>query len=265
MTVSIRAKGKRVFIWNGRVKKSKGIRYPATELVILFSSCFHRPFPLFIKGHRRLTRKLFFSVLIALVILSILNASSLVAAQVSDDDDGDDSESFLDHDEMEPDPTLVTHPALPPSIPSPPPSPAPAPDVPTALAAPAPPPSPSPPPPSTSTSHAPAPLPTAPSGILKAGTPSADCAIFGQLYQATGPWQFVPDPANCCNAEYPNSSGVKCNPAGQIIYIYLAGTSVDDASTKEKENATINSTLFFSALGQGLSGSLPDSLGSLPA
>ncbi|GJJ70458.1 hypothetical protein EMPS_02807 [Entomortierella parvispora] len=194
------------------------------------------------KGYGRLTRKLFLSAILALVILSILNAGSLVAAQ-SDDDDEYDSESFLDHDEMEPDPTPVTHAVLPPSIPSPQPSPASVPDVPPAPAAPAPaapsPPPPPPPSPQPTTPQSPKPLPTNPSGILKPGTPSPDCAIFGELYKATGPWQFVPDTANCCNAEYPNSSGVKCNAAGQIIYIYLAG--------------------------QGLSGSLPDSLGSLTA
>ncbi|KAF9207168.1 hypothetical protein BGZ49_001022, partial [Haplosporangium sp. Z 27] len=82
-------------------------------------------------------------------------------------------------------------------------------------------------------------LSTTPSSILKPGTPSADCAIIADLYKATGPWQFVPDTVNCCNAEYPNSSGIKCNANSQIIYIYLAG--------------------------QGLTGTLPESLGSLHA
>ncbi|KAG0369858.1 hypothetical protein BGZ54_008596, partial [Gamsiella multidivaricata] len=83
----------------------------------------------------------------------------------------------------------------------------------------------------------PNPVSTSPSGILKPGTANAECTVIADLYKATGPWKFVPDTTNCCNAEYPNSSGIKCNANGQIIYIYLAG--------------------------QGLSGTLPDSLGGL--
>ncbi|KAG0053994.1 hypothetical protein BGZ83_012163 [Gryganskiella cystojenkinii] len=141
----------------------------------------------------------------------------------------DDEESFPDPDEIE-DSDPGSTPSIPPSPPPP--------EVP-AQPAPASPPPPPPAPVVPSTPTTTAPLPSTPSGILVPGTASPDCAIFGELYKATGPWQFVPDTVNCCNAEYPNSSGVKCNPAGQIIYIYLAG--------------------------QGLSGSLPESLGTLPA
>ncbi|KAF9159903.1 hypothetical protein DFQ26_006078 [Actinomortierella ambigua] len=69
------------------------------------------------------------------------------------------------------------------------------------------------------------------------GVFSPDCKVIADLYQATGPWKFTPELTNCCNTEYPNSASIKCNAQNQIVYIYLAG--------------------------QGLSGKLPVSLGSL--
>ncbi|KAF8939371.1 hypothetical protein BGZ58_009899 [Dissophora ornata] len=164
-----------------------------------------------------------------------MNGSTFVAA---DDADVDDDDSFPDPTDIEDDP-LATTPAAPSSFvplsdpvqttaaalaPSPPPTPVPT-SVPSSTPAPAAP------------SEIPKPLSTTLPGILKPGTPSADCVVIADLYKATGPWRFVPDTVNCCNAEYPNSAGIKCNTNGQIIYIYLAG--------------------------QGLTGPLPESLGSL--
>ncbi|KAF9978530.1 hypothetical protein BGZ73_001949 [Actinomortierella ambigua] len=78
---------------------------------------------------------------------------------------------------------------------------------------------------------------TPPPSALKDSGYSPDCKVIADLYQATGPWKFVPELTNCCNTQYPNAAGIKCNAQNQIIYIYLAG--------------------------QGLSGTLPSSLGSL--
>ncbi|KAG0266966.1 hypothetical protein DFQ27_009243 [Actinomortierella ambigua] len=69
------------------------------------------------------------------------------------------------------------------------------------------------------------------------GVFSPDCKVIADLYQATGPWKFTPELTNCCNTQYPNSASIKCNAQNQIVYIYLAG--------------------------QGLSGKLPASLGTL--
>ncbi|KAI1299505.1 hypothetical protein EDD11_006468 [Mortierella claussenii] len=180
-------------------------------------------------GQRRAAKMLLLPLLF-LVLLAFVNGKSFVAA---DDDLGDDSEdNFPDPLETEDDPSESSTPSqlvpLPepvptaedplPSVPSPSPSPFPLP-----------PPSPSSPsiavsPPAT-VSQPPKPLSTVPSGVLKAGTPSVECAVIADLYKATGPWQFVPDTANCCNTEYPNSSGIKCNANGQIVYIYLADLS----------------------------------------
>ncbi|KAF9129063.1 hypothetical protein BGW39_004490 [Mortierella sp. 14UC] len=177
----------------------------------------------------------------------VIKGGAFVSAQdIDKDGDGDPDEgsrssenddTFADPGDLESDlsdppiPTLVVPvptptPALIAPEPAPSPSAAPAPP-PTTVPAPI---GPAPPPP-------PAPLSTVPSGIIKAGTPSPDCAVIADLYKATGPWQFVPDTENCCNAEYPNSSGIKCNANNRVIYIYLAG--------------------------QGLSGTLPESIGSL--
>ncbi|KAF9438673.1 hypothetical protein BGZ76_006046 [Entomortierella beljakovae] len=174
--------------------------------------------------------KLILLPLLLVLLLTIINDGTFVAAQ----DSGDIEEDFPETGDIDEDPleSSIPSPIASPStttsevvsLIAPSPSPSPSPSLP------APPPPPPPPPAAT--------LPT-PSGILKAGTPSADCAIIADLYRATGPWQFVPDTINCCNAEYPNSSGIKCNANNQIIYIYLAG--------------------------QGLSGTLPESLGSLTA
>ncbi|KAF9207239.1 hypothetical protein BGZ59_011276 [Podila verticillata] len=177
-----------------------------------------------ITGRRR--QWLTLSLLLILLLTFLHNA----AAAPSDEDD--DVESFEDPVDIEDGsienlPTNITSDPPAPTVDASPPPPTTAPP-----SIPPPPPPPSPPPASS-----PRPLPTVPSGILKAGTASPECAIIGDLYRATGPWQFVPDTTNCCNAEYPNSSGIKCNAQGQIIYIYLAG--------------------------QGLSGTLPESLGSL--
>lgn len=182
-------------------------------------------------GYRRATKTLLLPLLF-LLILTLLQGGFVSAQESDDDGDGDEDgrsssgssendDTFADPVDLESDPsdpaipTLVvtTTPPAPTLTPTPEPVPAPAPITPPA--APAPPPKPA----------APAPLPTVPSGIIKAGTPSPDCAVIEDLYKATGPWQFVPDTTNCCNAEYPNSSGIKCNANNQIIYIYLAGTS----------------------------------------
>ncbi|KAF9903798.1 hypothetical protein EC991_003356 [Linnemannia zychae] len=207
-----------------------------------------------IKGYRRATKTLLLPLLF-LLILTILQGGFLVSAQDTDEDgDGEPDEgsgssenddTFADPGDLESDPS---DPPLPTFV-APAPSPNPAPIAPEP--APSPSVAPAPPPPTTPSNPAPivpvpapalpppppAPLPTVPSGIIKAGTPSSDCAVIADLYKATGPWQFVPDTENCCNAEYPNSSGIKCNANNRIIYIYLAG--------------------------QGLSGTLPESIGSL--
>ncbi|KAG0282243.1 hypothetical protein BGZ96_000660 [Linnemannia gamsii] len=211
-----------------------------------------------IKGYRRATKTLLLPLLF-LLILTLLQGSFVSAQEADDEGDGNEGSSsssgssenddtFADPVDLESDPSdpaiptlAVTPRPVPISTPTPAPVPAPAPVVPElapspspsvsiappVAPAPAPPPKPAPP----------APLPTVPSGIIKAGTPSPDCAVIEDLYKTTGPWQFVPDTTNCCNAEYPNSSGIKCNANNQIIYIYLAG--------------------------QGLSGKLPESIGSL--
>ncbi|KAH7051892.1 hypothetical protein BKA57DRAFT_298979 [Linnemannia elongata] len=192
-----------------------------------------------IKGYRRATKTLLLPLLF-LLILTLLQGGSFVSAQDSEED-GDSDEgissssssnsSSSENDDTFADPVDLESDPSDPSIPTlaitPPPAPTPTPEPVPALAPIAP----------TPASQPPAPLPTVPSGIIKPGTPSPDCAVIEDLYKATGPWQFVPDTTNCCNAEYPNSSGIKCNANNQIIYIYLAG--------------------------QGLSGKLPESIGSL--
>ncbi|KAG0304273.1 hypothetical protein BGZ98_005730 [Dissophora globulifera] len=191
-------------------------------------------------GRWRVTKTLLLPILF-LLLLTILNGGAFVSA---DDLDDGEEESFPDPVAIEDSPPTPSSEDPSPIIPVL--DPVPTVDVPSTL-----PPSPIPIPPLFST-PAPSPtplalpplpppqsLPTTPSGVLKQGTPSAECAVIADLYKATGPWRFVPDTVNCCNAEYLNSSGVKCNANGQIIYIYLAG--------------------------QGLSGTLPESLGSLTA
>ncbi|KAG0360170.1 hypothetical protein BG005_011315 [Podila minutissima] len=167
--------------------------------------------------------------LLLMLLLTFLHNAAAAPASSDEDGDGDSFENPVDieDDSIETFPTNITSDPPAPTIDTPPPPPAPT--TPPPLP-------PSPPPPPVVPGPRP-PLPTVPSGILKAGTASPECAIIGDLYQATGPWQFVPDTINCCNAEYPNSSGIKCNAQGQIIYVYLAG--------------------------QGLSGTLPECLGSL--
>ncbi|KAF9921907.1 hypothetical protein FBU30_008028 [Linnemannia zychae] len=169
---------------------------------------------------------------------SELDGSSSSTTTNTSSSSNENDDTFADSTDLEGDPSEPAIPTFANTTPTPAPAPEPAPIIP---AAPEPaPPSPPPPPPPTAGSAAPnvpAPLPTVPSGILKAGTPSPDCAVIADLYKATGPWQFVPDTTNCCNAEYPNSSGIKCNANNQIIYIYLAG--------------------------QGMSGTLPESMGNL--
>ncbi|KAF8932251.1 hypothetical protein BGZ47_011471 [Haplosporangium gracile] len=189
--------------------------------------------------------------------IRVLQGGSFVSAQDTDDDgDGDEGDSsssgssenddtFADPVDLESDPSDPSIPTLavtPLTVPTPTPEPVPAPAPIITEPAPSPPPPvpitpPTAPVPAPTPPQPPAPLPTVPSGTIKAGTPSSDCAVIADLYKATGPWQFVPDTTNCCNAEYPHSSGIKCNANNQIIYIYLAG--------------------------QGLSGNLPESIGSL--
>ncbi|KAF9131383.1 hypothetical protein BGX30_013129 [Mortierella sp. GBA39] len=201
-----------------------------------------------IKGYRRATKTLLLPLLF-LLILTLLQGGSFVSAQDSNEDgdgeegssssgSGENDDTFADPVDLEGYPSdhsiptlTVTTPLAPTPTPEPVPAPAPIVPEPTPSAPITPPTAPAPAP------QPPAPLPTVPSGIIKAGTPSPDCAVIADLYKATGPWQFVPDTTNCCNAEYPNSSGIKCNANNQIIYIYLAG--------------------------QGLSGKLPESIGSL--
>ncbi|KAG0334613.1 hypothetical protein BG004_000331, partial [Podila humilis] len=141
--------------------------------------------------------------LLLFVFLTLLHArlASTSPQSYDYDEDGDgDGDRFEDDVDIEDDYIDDYSPTSTPTLPSPspslPPPPPPPPTVPPIV------------PPTT-------PVPV-PSGILKAGTASPECAIFGDLYRATGPWRFVPDVPNCCNAEYPNSSGVKCNPQGQI-------------------------------------------------
>ncbi|KAG9071257.1 hypothetical protein KI688_008803 [Linnemannia hyalina] len=202
---------------------------------------------------------------------------SFVSAQDSDEGgDGEEGSSssgssenddtFADPADLESDPSDPSIPTLAVTTPSAP--------TPTPELVPAPPPivlepTPSapitPPTTPTPTTQPPAPLPTVPSGIIKAGTPSPDCAVIADLYKATGPWQFVPDTANCCNAEYPNSSGIKCNANNQIIYIYLADLSHNRLSGSLPSGAPGWANLGTLNLEQNaLTGSLPDWITTLP-
>ncbi|KAF9946555.1 hypothetical protein BGZ70_003164, partial [Mortierella alpina] len=95
-------------------------------------------------------------------------------------------------------------------------------------------------------------------GILKPGTASAECSVIADLYSATGPWQFVPDTANCCNAEYPNYSSIRCNERGQIIYIYLAGKL--GRGSAGGGDGLMYLLLYYNSL----SGPIPSSLTQLP-
>ncbi|KAG0375524.1 hypothetical protein BGX24_008985 [Mortierella sp. AD032] len=161
-------------------------------------------------------------------------------------------------------PIIPETPTPAPAIPEPP-----APSMPSAPAPIAPPPpppiAPPPPPPIVPPPPPPAPLPTVPSGIIKAGTPSYDCAVIADLFKATGPWQFVPDTENCCNAEYPNSSGIKCNANNRIIYIYLADLSHNRLSGSLPSSAPGWLSLGTLNLEQNfLTGSLPDWVTTLP-
>lgn len=183
---------------------TKTNRLPVNETYTLYT------LPLTMIGYRRATKTLLFPLLF-LLILTLLQGRSFVSALDSDEDgDGEEGSSSSsgssrsENDDTFADPVdLESDPSEPP--------------IPTLAVTP-------PPAPTLTPEPVPAPLPTIPSGIIKAGTPSPDCAVIADLYQATGPWQFVPDTTNCCNAEYPNSSGIKCNANNQIIYIYLAGT-----------------------------------------
>ncbi|KAF9585417.1 hypothetical protein BGW38_002466 [Lunasporangiospora selenospora] len=88
--------------------------------------------------------------------------------------------------------------------------------------------------------------------IIKPGTASPECVVIADLYKATGPWRFVPDTVNCCNTEYPNSAAIKCNPNGQIVYIFLAGQG-------------LTGPLQYLLLSyNGITGTIPASLGSIP-
>ncbi|KAG0273918.1 hypothetical protein BGZ95_010275 [Linnemannia exigua] len=231
-----------------------------------------------IRGYRRATKTLLLPLLF-LLILTILQAGAFVSAEEEDrDGDGEPDEgsrssenddTFADPGDLESDPsdppipTLVTLTPIPtpaPIIPEPPApsSPSPVPTPTSTPSAPAPIAPPRPPPP-------PAPLPTVPSGIIKAGTRSSDCAVIADLYKATGPWQFVPDTENCCNAEYPNSSGIKCNSNNRIIYIYLADLSHNRLSGSLPSSAPGWVGLGTLNLEQNsLSGSLPDWITTLP-
>ncbi|KAI8606673.1 hypothetical protein EDD21DRAFT_348875 [Dissophora ornata] len=191
-----------------------------------------------------------------------MNGSTFVAA---DDADVDDDDSFPDPTDIEDDP-LATTLAAPSSFvplsdpvqttaaalaPSPPPTPVPT-SVPSSTPAPAAP------------SEIPKPLSTTLPGILKPGTPSADCAVIADLYKATGPWRFVPDTVNCCNAEYPNSAGIKCNTNGQIIYIYLAGKGQGLTGPLPESLGSLAGLQYLLLYYNGLSGTIPSSLGNLP-
>ncbi|KAF9113305.1 hypothetical protein BGX27_001841 [Mortierella sp. AM989] len=117
----------------------------------------------------------------------------------------------------------------------------------------------------TASLQLPKPMPTTPSGILKPGTSSVDCAVIADLYRATGPWRFVPDTVNCCNADYPNSSGIKCNANNQIIYIYLADLSHNRLSGSLPSSAAAWINLGTLNVEQNaLTGSVPDWITTLP-
>ncbi|KAG0090126.1 hypothetical protein BGZ92_003619, partial [Podila epicladia] len=198
-----------------------------------------------ITGRHR--RWLALSLLLMLLLSFLHNAA---AAPASSDEDGD-GDSFEDHVDIEDDsietlPTNITSDPPAPTIDTPPPPPAA---------------STMPPPPPVVPGPRPI-LPTVPSGILKAGTASPECAIIGDLYQATGPWQFVPDTTNCCNAEYPNSSGIKCNTRGQIIYIYLAGQGL--SGTLPESLGRLTGLQYLLLYYNNLSGPIPSSLSNLP-
>ncbi|KAF9278143.1 hypothetical protein BGZ74_003158 [Mortierella antarctica] len=196
--------------------------------------------------------------LLLMLLLTFLHNATAAPASSDEDGDGDSFENPVDieDDSIETFPTNITSDPPAPTIDTPPPPP-PAPTTPPPLP-------PSPPPPPVVPGPRP-PLPTVPSGILKAGTASPECAIIGDLYQATGPWQFVPDTTNCCNAEYPNSSGIKCNARGQIIYVYLA-----DLSHNRLSGSLPSSGAGWTNLGtlnlesNALTGSIPDWLTTLP-
>ncbi|KAK3816712.1 MAG: hypothetical protein J3R72DRAFT_46995 [Linnemannia gamsii] len=240
-----------------------------------------------IKGYRRVTKTLLLPLLF-LLILTLLQGGAFVSAEEGDEDgdgeldggrgSGENDDTFADPGDLESDPsdppipTLVTPILTPTPVPiipeTPTPAPAipepPAPSTPSAPAPITPPPPPpiAPPPIAPPPPPPPAPLPTVPSGIIKAGTPSYDCAVIADLYKATGPWQFVPDTENCCNAEYPNSSGIKCNANNRIIYIYLAGQGL--SGTLPESLGTLTALRYLLLYYNNLSGPIPSSLAYLP-
>ncbi|KAF9353046.1 hypothetical protein BGX26_009186 [Mortierella sp. AD094] len=207
------------------------------------------------RGRWRITKTLLLPLLFIL-LLALVNDGIHVAAQ---DVDGGNDDGFPDPGEIGDDPSEST-------IPSPIISPSPVPTLTAsatsaataATAAPSLPETTSVP----TTSQPSNPVSTTPSGILKPGTRSPDCAVIADLYKATGPWQFAPDTVNCCNAEYPNSSGIKCNANGQIIYIYLAGQGL--SGTLPESLGSLSGLQYLLLYYNNLSGSIPSSLSKLP-
>ncbi|KAF9274077.1 hypothetical protein BGZ68_000944 [Mortierella alpina] len=178
-------------------------------------------------------------LLLLFVILAVLNSTRLVAAQSSDDADDDVDGDFSESNDYDYDSDGDSSEMPIPRI-------SPVPPTTTTL-------------PSPQGTAPPSTLPAAPfSGILKPGTASTECSVIADLYRATGPWQFVPDTANCCNAEYPNYSSIKCNGHGQIIYIYLAG-SLPDSAPGWTKLGTLNLEQ------NALTGPLPSWLTTLPS